>query len=127
MKLPCRSSRGFSLLEVLIAAGIFFMVLFAILALVSQGLRMARGLRQSGATPAMTAAELSNTNRLEEGSESGDFGDIYPDYSWSRDCYEISSNGLWRADITVSRQLGRDMVDSHMSILLFRPESTVRR
>src|SRR5208283_4969437 len=37
---------AFTLMEVMVAAGIFFMAVFAILALVSNTLRNARGLRQ---------------------------------------------------------------------------------
>ena len=121
-------ARAFSLLEVMIASAIFFMVLFAILSLVSQGLRMARSLRSSGPTPGMVAAELINTNRMEEGSESGDFGEIYPEHTWTRDLYEASSNGLMRADILVTREIGgKETAPQTMSILIFNPNVTVRR
>jgi len=72
-----RSRAGFSLLEVMIASGIFFMCVFTILAMVSSLLRNARSLRRIELDAGMVAAQLCKTNRLFEGTESGDFGDLY--------------------------------------------------
>ena len=122
--LDARPGQGaFSLLEVMIAMGIFFMATFAILALVSSTLRNARGLQQANVDAGMLAAQLSLTNRLDEGGDSGDFGDLYPGYTWSREVYEVGSNGLFQADFTVSRRVGHQQAESHMGVLLFRPES----
>lgn len=115
-----KCTRAFSLLEVMIAMAIFFMALFAILALVSQNLRAARSLNQMGPTAGMVAAELSMTNKLYEGSESGDFGELYPDYSWTRDTLLYGTNGLFEVNIAVIK--GND-VHSSLTLLLFRPES----
>jgi Tfp pilus assembly protein PilV len=111
---------AFSLLEVMIAVFIFFMAVFSILELVSQNLRAARLLQSDSPNAGVLAAELSLTNKLEEGTDSGDFGDLYPAYSWSRDIFETSSNGLFQVDFVVFRQ---SQVDSTMSVLLFKPES----
>ncbi|HVV70771.1 MAG TPA: hypothetical protein VHI52_04610, partial [Verrucomicrobiae bacterium] len=76
---------GFTLMEVMIACGIFFMATFAILALVSTTLRNARSLQRRTVDAGMAAAqvfETLKTNRMEQGSLSGDFGDTYPGYSW---------------------------------------------
>jgi hypothetical protein len=120
---PVRSARAaFSLMEVMIACGIFFMAVFSILALVSGVLRNARGLRRVELDAGMVAAQLSNTNKLTEGTQSGDFGNLYPDYSWDADQYEVATNGLWQVDIIVRRRGLSKPVDT-MSIWLFRPES----
>src|ERR1700693_4539241 len=67
---PRRSSvTAFSLLEAMIACGIFFMAVFAILALVSNTLRNARILRHVQVDAGMPAAELFKTNMVFEGSE----------------------------------------------------------
>lgn len=118
--------RAFSLIEVMIAIGIFFMASFTILALVSSSLRNARALQHHVLDAGMLAAELSLTNKLAEGSDSGDFEDMYPDYRWTREIYEVSTNGLFQVDFTVYRQGGDRPVESHMSILMYRPESTRR-
>jgi len=120
---PRRAAQAaFSLMEVMIACGIFFMAVFSILALVSGVLRNARGLRRVALDAGMVAAQLSNTNKLTEGTQSGDFGDLYPDYSWDADQYEVATNGLWQVDIVVRRRGLSKPVDT-MSIWLFRPES----
>ena len=62
----------------MIACGIFFMAIFAILAMVSSVLRNARGLRRIELDAGMVAAQVCKTNKLYEGTESGDFGNLYP-------------------------------------------------
>jgi len=117
-----RSQTAFSLLEVMIACGIFFMAVFAILAMVSSVLRNARSLRRTELDAGMVAAQACNTNKLTEGAASGDFGNVYPDYSWETETYEAETNGLWQVDIVVRRRGVPQPVDQ-MSILLYRPES----
>ena len=113
---------AFSLLEVMIACGIFFMAVFAILAMVSGVLRNARSLRRVELDASMVAAQVSNTNKLFEGSQSGDFGNVYKDYSWEAESFEVATNGLWQVDIVVRRRGLQKPVDV-MSIWLYRPES----
>src|SRR5262245_19664776 len=94
--------RGFTLLEVIVACAIFFMVAFAVLELVTRGLAAAKALQQREPDAGLLAAALSLTNKLEEGTMSGTFEDIapglYPGYSWARDAYEVGSNGLFQVD-----------------------------
>ena len=116
---------AFSLLEVMIACGIFFMAVFAILALIAGVLRNARSLRRVELDAGMVAAQISNTNKLYEGTASGDFGKIYPDYSWETESFEVATNGLWQVDIVVRRRGLQNPVDV-MSIWLYRPESPAR-
>jgi hypothetical protein len=113
---------AFSLLEVMIAGGIFFMAIFAILGMVSGILSNARSLRRVELDAGMVAAQLSITNKLTEGTQSGDFGNLYPGYSWEADEYEVGTNGLWQVDIVVHRS-GLQKPADVMSVWLFRPES----
>jgi hypothetical protein len=106
----------------MIASGIFFMSIFAILALMSSLLRNARSLRRIELDAGMVAAQVCNTNKLYEGADSGDFGKLYPGYSWETDTYEAETNGLWQVDIVVRRQGIPQPVD-RMSLYLYRPES----
>ena len=117
-----RRTPAFTLVEVMIALGIFFMAMFAILGLVSSSLRNARALQRKTVDAGMVAAELSLTNKLTEGLEAGDFGDMYRDFDWQRDVYEAGTNGLFQVDMIVQRRSG-GAVESKLSILLFRPES----
>ena len=114
---------AFTLIEVMIAIGIFFAATFTILALVSQCLRGARMLSQNTPTPGMALAMsgLCQTNKLEEGFDDGDFGDLYPDYTWQSETIFYASNGLFQVDLGVFHD-GKP--DSAMSVLLYRPDST---
>jgi prepilin-type N-terminal cleavage/methylation domain-containing protein len=120
---------GFTLLEVIVACAIFFMVAFAVLELVTRGLAAAKALQQREPDAGLLAAALSLTNKLEEGTMSGNFEDLapglYPGYSWARDAYEVGSNGLFQVDFVVIRQSGKGHGPSEtkMSILMYRPGS----
>jgi Tfp pilus assembly protein PilV len=119
---------GFTLLEVMIAAAIFFTAVFALLQLTTMSLDSARALQHYEPDAAMLAAQftaISNVapNQLKEEQASGDFGDAYPGYAWTSDCYQVSSNHLWEVDFTVSKGHGRKTVSSQMSIYLLSPQS----
>ena len=118
----CQQS-AFTLLEVMIALAIFFTCMFAILSLMSQTLHNARALQSHEPDVGMLAGQLMQTNSLTADKESGNFGDDYPGYTWEREAYEVSSNGLWRADFVIHRKLGRKDVESRGSVLLFKPQS----
>lgn len=117
------SGRGFTLLEVMIAMAIFFGAIFAILDLVTQNLRIARGLSLGEIDFSSVASELSLTNRLEEGTASGDFGDSKPGASWIAETMLYASNGLYQIDITVDWPENGLVKQRTASILLYRPAS----
>lgn len=106
----------------MIAMAIFFTAIFALLELVTQNLRAARRLRPDSVDASSVAAQLMLTNKLEEGSDSDTFGDMYPGYSWQRDINLVSTNGLFQVDFWVNGPSGQ----RKMSILLYRPESSTR-
>jgi len=118
-------SHAFTLLEVMIACGIFFMATFAILGLVSNTLRNARNLQRIEVDSGMAAAQvyqIMKTNRQAEVSLSGDFGDSYPDYSWTADSQQFDTNGLLQVDIIVNRR-GLNKPFDTLSILVFSPDA----
>ena len=125
-----RKQSGFSLIEVMIALGIFFIALFTILGLVSQLLRNARAFQNKKAADAtmVQAYFLSITNRVTEGLESGDFSDLadfqneYRDYSWEKETTFFASNGLWQVDYRVINNRLRS-VDSAISTFYFDPNT----
>ncbi len=121
--------RGFTLMEVMIACGLFFMATFAILALVSTTLRNARALQRRDVDAGMAASqvyETLKTNRMDQGSLSGDFGDTYPGYSWDAswdvDWDSGATNGLLKVDIVVSRRGSPNPVDN-LTIRIFAPDA----
>ena len=113
-----RQMAALSLIEVMIAMAIFFMVVFAILAMVSNTLRNARALQQTHVDAGALASFLTLSNRLDEGTYSGDFGDLYPDHEYDYEVIPIT-NGLVRVDLEVRGGTGSRPEESAMSILLF--------
>ena len=121
-------SCGFTLLEVIVACAIFFLVAFAVLELVARGLAAARSLEQREPDAGMLAGMTALETRLVEGSGSGDFEELYPNlypgYTWLSETNEIGSNSLFQVDYAVIHDAKkRGVSETHMSILLFRPGS----
>ena len=110
-------------MEVMIAVAIFFMAMFTILGVLSSSLHAASILRNSGPTAGMVAAQLSLTNKLEEGSDSGNFSDIpvYEGYRWVSQTTEAATNGLFQVEIAVINPNGKP--DSVLTVLFYRPDS----
>ena len=120
----CRPSRAFTLIEVMIASGILFMCLFAILALLANSLGNARALQHKKLDADMAAAEvtvlLTSTNQVSEGRYRGDFGDLFPDSRYNYEVVEIATNGLCQVDLEVQdRGAGKE---SRTSFLLYLPQ-----
>jgi len=121
------SRDAFTLLEVMIAIAVFFVSVFAILALVSQSLDNARRLQRPTIDAGLVAAELSLTNSLVEGMESGDLadllGDAYKGYTYSQEIIEVQTNKLFQVNFAIQRSSGGNPVVSQTSVLFYRPAS----
>jgi hypothetical protein len=120
------SGRAFTLLEVMIAAGIFFMAIFAILALVSTNLRNARLLQQPPVDGGMIIAQLGLTNRFTEGSDCDDFGDLCPDYKGYKYCWniqQIGTNGYFEVVCVVTRPGGGPNSERTIKAHYYKPDS----
>lgn len=123
-----RRRGGFTLMEVMIAIGVFCIGVFFILALVAQVMSGARLLDKPMVDAGVVAANIANTNSLIETSgASGDLseflGDPYKGYAYVYDIVEDQSNKLFRADIEVTSDAPGKPVVSKMSVLLYRPQS----
>jgi hypothetical protein len=116
---------GFTLLEVALAMGLLFAITFVLLQITSTNLRIARALQRTTVDASSLAAELSLTNRLEEGVESGDFGDLHPGYEWRREILLAGTNGLFEVRFEVFHGRASEP-ESELVILLFRPDSPLR-
>ena len=134
---PMRSTRshqpfaGFTLLEVMIAMAVFFIVVFAVLGMVVQSLGAARALQRPQPDFSILASALTLSNVLEEGFDSGDFEDLGPefrDWQWERQIMEVGSNGLFQVDFLISRRDGGSkQVGESMSVLMYKPGGRRRR
>ena len=118
-----RRLAAFTLLEVMIALGIFFMCIFAILEVVATNLRAARKLQDQPVDVSLLIADLYQTNKLEEGSDSGDFGDLFPGYKWENQITLMATNGLFKVEYLVTHPGGGANTEQHMTVLLWRPDS----
>jgi hypothetical protein len=104
---------------------LFFGITFVLLEITATNLKIARALQRTTVDAASLAAEASLTNQLEEGTESGDFGDLHPGYEWRRETTLVGTNGLFelRFEVFHSRQT---KPESELVILLYRPDSALR-
>ena len=124
---------AFTILEVMIALAIFFACTFGILALVSQSLRQARGLRPMNMDARSAIALLSLTNRLEEGPIPPEiiaaFQQENPDFALMGEIRQVDTNGLFQVDFvvgSVSSGYESSAITMNSSVLLFRPYSQQR-
>jgi hypothetical protein len=127
-----KRGEGFTLLEVMIAMAVFFIVVFAILGVVVQSLGAARSLQVHRPDAGMLAGMLTLSNCCDEGFEAGDFEDVFPNHRWERQITEVGTNTgaltLWRVDFAVfERTPSRKEVAEYMSVLMAKPPCTRRR
>ncbi|MCD8533751.1 MAG: hypothetical protein LR011_02750 [Verrucomicrobia bacterium] len=115
--------QAFSLLEVVIAMGIFFMAIFVILEISSSALRSVFLLHHPSPDPRELLGDLIMTNQLEEISESGDFGDQFKGYVWERTVSRATTsendNGLYQVDVRI--RLAESEWSTELNMLLFKP------
>ena len=118
--------RAFSLLEVMIAIGIFFMAVFAILGLVSSSLENARRLQRPIVNAGPVAGFLLHTNLIEGIREYplDDFlGNAYRGYRVTTDTHEIESNHWYQVDFIVQSPDRGQPVISKMTVMYYSPHS----
>ena len=124
--IAAQSHQAFSLLEVMVAIGIFFLGAFAILGVISSGLENARRLQRPIVDAGVLASDLCATNQLIEGTWSGNLGDLlghdYDEYNYTENVFERETNKMFQADFTIQLR-GNNQIVSQTSILLWRPLS----
>lgn len=107
-----RRDRGFTLLEVLVAMSIIAIAMTAVLNSQSQSISLASEAKFSTTAALLARGKMAETewaNRLDLTSDSGDFGEDFPGYTWEvtvedvgMDLPENVSNHLKQMNITVS-------------------------
>ncbi len=122
-----RSHHAFSMLEVMIAIGIFFTSVFVILQLTSQQLRIARSLQTLDVDTGTLPSLIVMTNYLEEGplpmEIKAAFEDTNPGYSCDGMVTEYATNGLFQVDYVIFWQQEGRIKEARNSILMWRPGS----
>jgi prepilin-type N-terminal cleavage/methylation domain-containing protein len=126
-QIAAKSQRAFTLLEVMIAIGIFAMAVFVILALVSSSLENARRLQRPMVDAGAVASWLSETNQLVEGTYTVNLGDLlgdaYNGYDCTYDVQEVGTNKLFQVGYMIQSTTGDHEVISTMTNLFFSPQS----
>src|ERR1041385_4847758 len=121
---PVARHAAFTLIEVMLAAGIFFICLFAILAVVSNCLRNARALQRQtvdiGSVAGQIYYQLSSTNRVSAGPVDIDLRDTFPEYTCAAEVFEVASNGLCEVDISMRRHGSQE--DAKLSVFMYLPQ-----
>ena len=122
-----RSPQAFSMLEVMIAIGIFFTSVFVILQLTSQQLRTARSLQTLDVDTGTLPSLIVMTNALEEGplpmEIKAAFEDTNPGFSCDGMVHEYATNGLFQVDYVIYWQTEGRVKQARNSILMWRPTS----
>ena len=121
------SALAFTLLEVIVACAVFFMVAFAVLQLVTQGLVAARSLQRREPDIAIVLAMLSTNKSWVEETISGSYEDIapgmYPGYRWEAFPMEVGSNGLWEVKVISHNERKAGQNPTTATALFFAPMS----
>jgi len=99
----CRN-RGFTLLELMVAAVILAFGIVGILRAISAGLLSARDAGDYTTAAMLAQAQLEqlrwDENLQSTGESEGDFGDLYPDYSWQASLESVELPDLDDSDLT---------------------------
>jgi len=107
-----RSVGGFTLLEVMVAMSIIAIAMTAVLSSQSQSISLASEAKFSTTAALLAQSKMAETewgNRLDLASDSGDFEEDFPGYTWqvkvedvSMDLPENVSNHLKEMTVTIS-------------------------
>ncbi len=129
LKFSNRTRRAFTLLEVMIAIGIFFIGTFAILSLVSSSLANARRLQRPDVEAGAVLRKYAATNALEEGIESCSLADpdmlgkAYREYNCTTEIMEVASNRLFSVRSVIRQANGNHAIVSDITTVLYAPRS----
>jgi len=121
------NDRGFTLLEIVICLGLLALVLMAVFHLQAQNLDL-----QSEAQFMTTAtcllqeriSQIQAVERIEEGTNAGDFGKDYPDYTYKQEVSEVpDTETLYRVKVTVILERDKASKDLWLETYLYRQKT----
>jgi prepilin-type N-terminal cleavage/methylation domain-containing protein len=116
--------QGFTLLEIIICLGLIALVLVAVFHLEAQNLDL-----QSEAQFMTTAncllqdrlSQIQALENIEEGNTSGDFGEDYPDYTYTQEVSEVpDTETLYKVKVAVILERDKDRKDLWLETYLYR-------
>jgi prepilin-type N-terminal cleavage/methylation domain-containing protein len=116
--------QGFTLLEIIICLGLIALVLVAVFHLQAQNLDL-----QSEAQFMTTAtcllqerlSQIQALEKIEEGTNSGDFGKDYPDYTYKQEVNEVpDTETLYKVRVAVILERDKARRDLWLETYLYR-------
>jgi prepilin-type N-terminal cleavage/methylation domain-containing protein len=116
--------QGFTLLEIIICLGLIALVLVAVFHLEAQNLDL-----QSEAQFMTTAncllqdrlSQIEALETIEEGKTTGDFGEDYPDYTYTQEVTEVpDTETLYKVKVAVILERDKDRKDLWLETYLYR-------
>jgi prepilin-type N-terminal cleavage/methylation domain-containing protein len=116
--------QGFTLLEIIICLGLIALVLVAVFHLEAQNLDL-----QSEAQFMTTAncllqdrlSQIEAFETIEEGKTTGDFGEDYPDYTYTQEVTEVpDTETLYKVKVAVILERDKDRKDLWLETYLYR-------
>jgi type II secretion system protein I len=117
-------NHGFTLLEIVICLGLIALVLVAVFHLQAQNLDL-----QSEAQFMTTAtwllqerlSQIQAQEKIEEGTNSGDFGEDYPDYTYTQEVSEVpDTETLYKVKVAVILERDKARKDLWLETYLYR-------
>jgi len=124
------SQRAFSMLEVMIAIGIFFTCVVAILQLTAQQLRTARTLQTLDVDTGTLPSLIAMTNLLEEGPLPIEIKTVFeesnPGFTCDGMITEYATNGLFKVDYVIYWRHEGGLKEARNSMLMWRPAGNAR-
>jgi general secretion pathway protein I len=98
---------GFTLLEVMLAMSILAIALVAVFQSQSQSISMMARSRFDTAAPLLAQSKMAELEAIKSAdvtSDSGDFGDDYPGYSWSFEIMGTEIPGVEKVEVAVKNE-----------------------
>jgi prepilin-type N-terminal cleavage/methylation domain-containing protein len=117
-------NRGFTLLEIIICLGLIALVLVAVFHLQAQNLDLQSEAQFMTTATCLLQDRLSQIQAVEtikEGTNSGDFGEDYPDYTYTQEVTEVpDTETLYKVKVTVILERDKDRKDLWLETYLYR-------
>jgi len=119
--------RGFTLLEIIICLGLIALVLVSVFHLQAQNLDL-----QSEAQFMTTAtcllqerlSRIQSQEEIDEGTNSGDFGEDYPDYTYTQEVTEVpDTETLYKVRVSVFLERENARRDLWLETYLYRQKT----
>ena len=117
-------NHGFTLLEMIICLGLIALVLVAVFHLQGQNLDLQSEAQFMTTATCLLQERLSQIQALEmieEGTNSGDFGKDFPDYTYTQEVSEVPDTGiLYKVKVTVVLERDKAHRDLWLETYLYR-------